>query len=82
MTPEEAYKDALRRIGEVEETGAVKLDLSGLGTLNRLPPELECLTSLQELDLRSCWVLTDLSPLTGLTSLRALYSPDALSSAT
>jgi hypothetical protein len=30
MTPEEAYEEALRRIQEVEETGALKLDLSAL----------------------------------------------------
>jgi hypothetical protein len=72
MTPEEAYEETLRRIREAEKTGAVELDLSGLGTLNRLPQELASLTSLQELDLRSCWVLTDLSPLRGLMSLRAL----------
>jgi hypothetical protein len=40
---------ALRRIRKAEETGAVELDLGGLGTLNRLPPELERLTSLQSL---------------------------------
>jgi hypothetical protein len=28
MTPEEAYEEALRRIREAEETGALKLDLS------------------------------------------------------
>ena len=28
MTPEEAYEEALRRIREAEETGAVELDLS------------------------------------------------------
>ena len=51
MTPEEAYEEALRRIREAEETGAVELDLSGLETLTRLPPELERLTSLQSLNL-------------------------------
>jgi hypothetical protein len=30
MTPEEAYDEALRRIREAEETGAVELDLSEL----------------------------------------------------
>ena len=29
MTPENAYKEALRRIREAEETGAVELDLRG-----------------------------------------------------
>jgi hypothetical protein len=51
-TPEEAYEEALRRIRETEETGALELDLSQLA-LNRLPPELESLTSLQSLDLYS-----------------------------
>ena len=56
MTPEEAYEEALRRIREAEKTGALELDLSGwnktaqeysgLETLNRLPPELERLASL------------------------------------
>ena len=42
MTPEEeAYEEALRRIREAEESGAIELDLSGLEMLNRLPPELE-----------------------------------------
>ena len=29
MTPEEAYEEALRRIREADETGALELDLSG-----------------------------------------------------
>jgi hypothetical protein len=42
MTPEEAeYEEALRRIREAEDTGALELDLSGLLSLNRLPRELE-----------------------------------------
>jgi Leucine-rich repeat (LRR) protein len=73
MTPEEAYayEKALRRIREAEETGALKLDLSEL-ELNRLPPELTRLTSLQALDLARCKMLIDLSPLACLTSLRSL----------
>jgi hypothetical protein len=49
MTPEEeayeelAYEEALRRIREAKETGALELDLSQLA-LNRLPPELKSLT--------------------------------------
>ena len=39
MTQEEAYAEALRRIREAEETGAVELDLSRLA-LDRLPREL------------------------------------------
>jgi internalin A len=70
---EEAYQEALRRIRRAEETGAAKLDLSGLSGLNRLPRELKKLTSLQTLNLSECWRLSgDLSPLAGLTSLQAL----------
>jgi internalin A len=86
MTPEEAYAEALRRIREVEEAGALELDLSGLKegqtgaleytgleTLTRLPPELERLTSLQSLNLSWCEQLSgDLSPLAGLASLHSL----------
>jgi hypothetical protein len=80
--------EALRRIREAERTGEVELDLSGwkkgkegktgsleytgLETLNRLPPELECLTSLQSLNLSGCYQLNDLSPLASLTSLQSL----------
>jgi hypothetical protein len=86
MTPEEAYEEALRRIREAERTGALELDLSGrkegktgereytgLETLNRLPPELERLSSLQSLNLSWCRELCgDLSPFTRLTSLQSL----------
>jgi len=67
MTPEEAYEEALRRIRQAEETGAVELDLmgrkegktgaleyTGLEKLTRLPRELVRLTSLQSLNLRDC----------------------------
>jgi hypothetical protein len=51
MTPEEeAYEEALRRIREAEKTGAVELDFTLL-ELNRLPPELQRLTSLRSLNL-------------------------------
>jgi hypothetical protein len=53
MTSEKAYEEALRRIREVEETGAVELDLRGLA-LNQLP-QLAGLTSLQSLDLSRCY---------------------------
>jgi hypothetical protein len=87
MTPEEkAYEEALRRIREAEETGAVELDLSGvkegetgaeeptgLETLTRLPPELAGLTSLQTLNLTGCEQLSgNLSQLASLTSLQSL----------
>ena len=91
MTPEEAYDEALRRIREAEKTGALELDLSGwnqtareysgLETLNRLPPELKRLTSLQSLNLAGCRFSGDLSPLAGLTSLRSLTSPVGITSA-
>jgi hypothetical protein len=72
MTPEEAYEEALRRIRKAEETGAVELSLGGL-EINRLPQELEHLTSLKSLDLSGCEKLKgDLSPLDGLTSLQSL----------
>jgi hypothetical protein len=73
MTPEEeAYEGALRRIREAEEAGAVELSLGGL-EINRLPQELEHLTSLKSLDLSGCEKLKgDLSPLEGLTSLQSL----------
>jgi internalin A len=80
MTPEEAYEEALRRIREAEEAGAVELVLSGwnpftgLENLNLLPPELERLTSLQSLNLFGCSQLSgDLSPLAGLRSLKTLH---------
>ncbi len=73
MTPEEAYEEAQRRIREAEESGTIELDLSGLEMLNRLPPELERLTSLQSLNLSGCWQLSgDLAALTNLTSLQSL----------
>jgi hypothetical protein len=73
MTPDKAYDEALRRIREAEKTGALELVLRGLETLNRLPPELARLTSLQSLNLSFCKSLRgDLSPLAGLTLLRVL----------
>src|SRR5271165_373205 len=83
MTPEEeAYAEALRRGREAEATGAVVFDLSKLSALNRLPPELERLSSLQTLNLSGCEQLGgDLAPLTGLTSLQSLdLSANRLSS--
>jgi Leucine-rich repeat (LRR) protein len=69
---EEAYEEALRRIREAEETGAVELNLS-FSILNRLPRELADLTKLQSLNLNFCRQLSgDLSPLAGLTSLQSL----------
>jgi internalin A len=73
MSPkEEAYAEALRRIREAEDTGAMSLDLSALLYLEQLPRELERLTLLQKLDLSWCKQLSDLSVLTGLTLLQDL----------
>src|SRR5271166_3376655 len=81
MSPEEVYKEARRRIHEAEKTGALELDLSGLQMLNRLPPELKRLTSLQSLNLSGCEQLSDLSPLASLASLQelGLFGCDQLS---
>jgi Leucine-rich repeat (LRR) protein len=68
---EEANEKALRRIRDAKEVGALELDLSEL-PFSRLPRELEQLTPLQDLNLSGCEQLNDLSPLTGLTSLRSL----------
>jgi hypothetical protein len=81
MTPEEAYAEALRRIREAEETGAVALDLSRL-ELNRLPRELGRLTSLRSLDLSGCEQLSDdLSPWHVSPRSNRSTSPGASSSA-
>ena len=58
MTPEEAYEEALRRIREAEETGAVELDLS-ISELNRIPLELKRLISLQLLNFFYCFRLSE-----------------------
>ena len=80
MTPEEAYDEALRRIREAEETGALELDLSGL-ELHRLPPELECLTSLHSLKLFwSRQLIGDLSQLASLPRSNRSICQDAVSS--
>ena len=65
MTPEEAYEEALRRIREAKETGAVRLEFTGF-LLDRLPRELGHLTSLRSLDLSFCREHSgDISSLTG-----------------
>jgi hypothetical protein len=71
MTPEEEedFQKAIRCIQEAEKTGAVELDLSGLA-LNRLPPELGRLTSLQSLDLSYCRQLSG-----NLAQLRQSHFP-------
>jgi internalin A len=70
MTPEEAYQEALRRIREAEESGALELDLSRLSNLTLVPPELSRLTNVQTLRFNE---LSDLSPLAGMISLQSLY---------
>jgi hypothetical protein len=73
MTPEEAYVEALRRIHEAEETGAIVLDLRRVSELNRLPSELSRLTALQSLNLSGCGQLSvSLFSLVSLTSLQML----------
>lgn len=68
-----AYTEALRRITEAKNARKTSLDLGDLGPLNRLPPELEQLSSLQELDLSQNRQLSgSLAPLAGLTSLHNL----------
>jgi hypothetical protein len=74
MTSEEANQQARRRIQEAEQTFAVRLHLSGLA-LDRLPADLERLTWLQELYIRECTKITDLSPVARLTSIRRLDMP-------
>jgi hypothetical protein len=69
MSPEEAYEEARRRIREAENS--VVLSLNNL-QLNRLPPELEDLSSLILLNLSECKQLSDLAPLAGLTKLQSL----------
>ena len=72
MTPEEAYEEALRRIREAKETGAVRLDFTGF-LLDRLPRELGHLTSLRSLDLSFCREHSgDISSLTGADLLQSL----------
>jgi hypothetical protein len=67
------YTEALHRITEAKNARGTTLDLRGLGSLNRLPPELEQLSSLQEFDLSQCRQLGgNLAPLAGLTSLHTL----------
>jgi internalin A len=76
MTPEEEhdYQVALLRIKDAEYNKNAALDLGGLKSLTRFPPELASLTSLQWLDFYECEQLSgDLSPLAGLTSLQTLY---------
>ena len=77
-TPEEVYQEALHRIREAEETGAVELNLGGLLELTRLPSELERLSSLERLDLSWCFCLNDLQPLTKLTRLQTLEVADLI----
>ena len=72
-TEQKAFEEALRRIREAEDTGALTLYLNGLA-LKELPRELARLASRRSLDLSGCEQLSgDLSTLAGLTSLRLFY---------
>lgn len=50
MTPDEGYREALRRIEEARRKGSGRLDLSRL-RLAALPPEIGQLTALMSLNL-------------------------------
>jgi hypothetical protein len=69
MTTEE---EALVHVRRARESGAVKLDLSAMFDLERLPEELTTLTNLQSLNLFGCEKLGDLSIFSHLPSLRSL----------
>jgi Leucine-rich repeat (LRR) protein len=71
-TEETEGAKALGRIQEAERTRSDQLDLSDLVFLERLPHELNRLSSLQTLDISGCRRLNDISPLAGLTSLQSL----------
>jgi len=76
MTPEEAYEEALHRIRQAEETGAVELDLSGLSELTRLPQDLERLITLRKLHADDCKHLGIISSFAKLTALEELWLND------
>lgn len=67
MPSEEHHKEALRRIREAEDIRAVALSLRHL---DKLPPELERLPWLQQLDLTGCGQIIDISPLGNLPCLQ------------
>ena len=69
---ERDYAEAVGRIREAAESGSEQLDLSKLGALPAIPPEIGGLPSLQSLDLSSCWQVGDLAPLAGLGCLQSL----------
>lgn len=60
-SPENAYREALRRIEEARVSGAVALDLSNIYPLHSIPPEIGQLTHLKQLTITY-------SPIEGLPS--------------
>ena len=70
---DKAFKAALEIIAQVKTAGGAEVSLAGdeFNALDRVPPELAALTSLQELYLNNTQV-SDLAPLQALTSLQSL----------
>ena len=71
MTPQEGSQQALLRIEDAERKGLSRIDFSDL-VIDRLPHALQRLTQLQALFARDCVGLTDISPLSTLSSLLQL----------
>lgn len=71
LTPEEAYREAVRRIENAWRSGATKLDLVDLG-LTKLPESLHQLTQLQVLNLASNRVTSLPESFGNLTHLQSL----------
>jgi internalin A len=71
MTPDESYAAALQRIEEANRTSATVLHLRNL-PLTQIPEELGQLRNLKIVRLDGCAAMTDLSVLSGLTSLWSL----------
>lgn len=75
MTPEEGYKEALRRIEEVEREKATYLNLSGLDLID-IPPELFKLADLQILGLDENQITVIPEKIGSLKNLSILYLQD------
>ncbi|MCY7350665.1 MAG: hypothetical protein LH606_08350, partial [Cytophagaceae bacterium] len=65
-----SLQEARQRIKQCQSEKSVHLDLAGLN-LEKLPEEIEELTSLQRLNVSGTQI-SDLTPLAGLTSLQDL----------